>query len=806
MRVLKFLVCFIVLVSTLNCSEAQDLLKAQNLSSVKIDALTDDQIAQFKQQLAQSGLSESQAEQLALQRGLPMAEISKLRARLANTGATNTANKSVLPAKNNFSRTVDSTTISSYTINTKQSRVFGSELFNNPTPMFEPNLRLATPKNYVLGPDDELAVDIFGYQEANYRLQISPEGSVNIPYIGIVPVVGLTIEQATKRIKDKMTKNGYASLANGNTQLQVSVGKIRNIKVTIIGMAVKPGSYSIPSLSTVFNALYAAGGITENGSFRQIELIRNNKLLLKLDAYDFLLKGDQSKNVRLEDQDVIRIPPVQTQVAISGEVKKEGLFEMLSNNNLQQLLEYAGGFTNNAYTAAVQINEIAGIQRSIKDVAESQYKNFVLKRGDSVIVEKVLDKLNNSVTISGAVYKPGIYEYSNGITLTQLIQKAAGLKEEAFKERGLIVRRNDSTFTKQSISFNLGDILQNKAQNIVLKNYDEVIIGSKDSLKKTYSITIEGEVKNPGVYPYFEGVLLSDIIFLANGFTDASASNKIEISRRTSVEDTSATIAKVIEAATAENLQYSNNGIQLQPWDVIAVRKKANYQAQISVQINGEVKYPGKYVLVEKNERVSSLIKRAGGTTVDAFTDAASLVRLNNAYNKEVANEQIKRIQKSTKDSSNALLENAEKSTIKVGLNLPYILNNPNSLEDVVLQEGDVLVMPKQKNEVKVSGQVMLPSEVVYNKDYGLKDYITKAGGYTESARYSRTYVLYPNGSASRVKRFLFFKNYPAIKPGSEILVPAMLERSGKGLSTAEIVGLTSAVASLAGVVIAILR
>ncbi len=810
MKSIRLLLLISVFATSIPPISAQDILKNRDLSTFKADALSDEDILKYRNQLQQSGLSETQAEQLALQRGMSSVEVAKLRARMSSLGMGTSSTKSVGTIVKSNGRTIDSSLLSiPYQPEKNQNNnIFGSELFNNPTPIFEPNLRIATPKNYSLGPDDELAIDIFGYQEANYKLSVSPEGSINIPYVGIIPVVGLTVEQATRRIKDKMQKNGYAGLASGQTQLQVSIAKIRSIKVTIIGEARKPGSYSISSLSTLFNALYVAGGPTEKGSFRQIELIRNNKVFVKLDAYDFLLKGDQTNNIRLNDQDVIRIPTASVQVTLSGQVKRNGVFELLPQNNLQQLIDFAGGFTNEAYTAALQVKQVTDKERRIKDILQTSFAMYFPKKGDSIFIGKVLDRYNNSVSIKGAIYRPGTYELEDGITILKLIQKAEGLKGEALKERGLVIRTNEADLSKIIIPFDVKGIVSKTVADFVLQKNDEVIIGSADAYQQKFTLTLDGEVKNPGVFPYFEGITLSDLIFLADGFTDASATKKIEIARRVINDSGSAKneIALVIEAAATKDLRITGNDVPLKPWDLIVVRRKPSYQEQVTIKVDGEVKYPGNYTLTEKNERVSSLLQRSGGLTPLAFKEAASLIRVNSLYTSEEKEERIKRIQRQTKDTSSVLANEYVKPTIKVGLDLQKIINNPNGIDDVILQEGDVLVIPKQKNEIRVSGEVMIPSEIVFKERESLKFYIDKAGGFTDNAREKKLYVLYPNGEASKIKRFLFFKKYPTVTAGSEILVPKMPERQKSGLSTAEIIGLTSAMASLAGVVIAILR
>ncbi len=809
----KFIYIFLFLTVCSKALKAQDILKSKDLSTFRVDDLTDDDIAKFKQQLQQSGLSETQAEQLALQRGMPSSELSKLRARLTSTSSG--YNKSSTVTSRAISRVLenDSTDYLPTEINRgiQKNTVFGSELFDNPTPIFEPNLRLPTPKNYTLGPDDEVIIDVFGYQEANYHLTVSPEGSINIPFIGIVPVVGITIEQATKRIKEKMIHSGYASMSNNQTQLQVSIGKIRSIKVTVIGEVKKPGSYNISSLSTLFNALYAAGGPTNKGSFREIELIRNNKVITKLDAYDFLLRGDQTNNVRLTDQDVIRIPPAKVQVSLNGEIKREGIFEILPNDNLQKLVDFSGGFSNEAYTASIQVKQVTDKERRIKDIVKNSFGSYIPQKGDSIVVGKILNRYDNKITISGAVYRPGTYELERGFTLSRLIAKADGLKEDAFKERGVIVRINDTDLTKKIIPFSVQDVVAKRATDIVLQKNDEIIIGEAAAYREKYTLTLEGEVKKPGIFPYFQGMTLNDLLFLAEGVTDAAAINNIEIARRVKSDDDTKKneMATIIDVSAQKDLKLIGKEVELQPWDVVSVRKKKDYIEQISVKVEGEVKYPGNYVLASKNERVSSLLKRAGGLSVEAFVEAASLIRVNTSLQKDNNNkveDKVKKIQQELKDTSSSLTESFTKPTIKVGLNLSKILSEPDGIDDILLQEGDVLSIPKQKNEIKINGEVMVPSEVVYRRGASLSYYIDKAGGYTDNARERRVYVLYPNGDASRIKHYLFFKKYPRVTAGSEILVPKIPERKGGRMSTAEVVGLTSAVASLAGVVIAILK
>lgn len=806
--VVKIALVLCIMLGSQYATKAQDILKAKDLTTLKVDALSDEEISKIKQQLVQSGLTESQAEELAIQKGLPAIEAQKLKARLA--GSTSISNNKTISANSakNTGRTIDTSALKYVANEPIKSNVFGSELFTNSRLIFEPNLRIATPKNYIIGPDDELVIDVFGYQEANYKLQVSAEGTINIPLIGVVYVNGLMVEQASKRIKDKMQQNGYANIATGKTQVQISIGKIRTINVTVIGEAKKPGTYSISSLSTLFNALYLAGGPTDKGSFREIEVVRNSKVFAKLDAYDFLLKGDQSKNVHLMDQDVIRIPVAKVQVTLSGEVKREGVFEILPSNNLQQLIDFSGGFTSQAYTASVQIKQVTDRERRVKDLPKNEYLMYLPNSGDSIFVGKILNRYNNSVSIKGAIYRPGIYELNTGLTISKLIAKADGLRDEAFKTRGLIIRTNELDLTKKVIPFDVQEIISRKDNDILLQKDDQVIIGTADAYKQNYTLALQGEVKKPGTFNYFDGITLKDLLFLADGFTDASAVDKIEISRRYAGDSVTSTndIAIIIDAAAEKNLSTIGNDVPLNPWDIVIVRRKPNYQKQITVKVLGEVKYAGDYSLTTKNERISSILKRAGRITNFAFIEAASLTRLNKAELRSLDSDKLKKLQKDVDDSTNTIANEILKPTIKVGLDLQEIINHPGSIDDVVLQEGDILNIPKQQREIKVNGEVMVPSEVVFKNGAGLNYYIDKAGGFTDNARASKVYVIYPNGSAARIKKFLFFKSNPKVTAGSEILVPQMPERKKSGLSTTEIIALTSGVASLAGVVIALLR
>ena len=481
---------------------SQDLLKGKDLSQLKADAISATDLAKLKAQLSSSGMSADQAEQMAISKGLPASEAAKLKQRLnANTTVLKAgAETNNLVRENANTETVD---------NVKETKagslinplIFGAELYTNATLNFEPNLKLATPTNYILGPDDQIAVSVYGVQEYNGNLQISPEGSVSIPNVGEVKLAGLTIEAATQKLKTVMGNSVYAYLKSGGSKLSVTLTKIKTISVTIIG-ANRPGNYKVSSFSSVFNALFAAGGPSNNGSFREIELIRNNKLVKKIDLYRFLLEGDQSDNLGLKDNDVIRIPVYKTRVEIQGQVKRPGIFEVLQGETFSKTIEYASGFTDTAYKASIKVFQRGEKEREVHDLFAADYQKFQPKAGDVYVVSKTLNKFLNRVTLSGAVYKPDVYEITPNLKVADLIRKADGLKQDAYTERGQIIRYQED-LTKSILSFDVKKALNaDETSNLLLQKEDEVIISSVQDLKEALKVTIQGEIRLPGEYDY----------------------------------------------------------------------------------------------------------------------------------------------------------------------------------------------------------------------------------------------------------------------------------------------------------------
>ncbi|MFC5285198.1 SLBB domain-containing protein [Pedobacter alpinus] len=808
-------------------AQAQSI-NQQNFSNVRVDELTDDQIRNFIKQVQSSGLPESQLENMALSKGMQPSEIAKLRARVdalkSKTSATGSSDATVKGKDGSVQRSFEGqveTIASSDNKKTEQesdiavqslkSKIFGRALFSNAATTFEPNLRLPTPLNYVLGTGDQLQVDIYGYSEVNYSLTISPDGTVNIPNVGVTPLAGLTIEAATARIKSKLSTI-YSALNTGQTKLSVTLGNIRSIRVILNGEVMKPGTYTLPSLATVFTALYSSGGPSDNGSFRSVEVIRNGRRVAVLDVYDFILNGDLKGNIALRDQDIINIPVYQKRVEIVGEVKRPAIFELKPKEDLNKLLDFASGFTEKAYKTRIKVLKNTDTERKISDVTADQYDSYIPESGDKYFVNEILDRFENRVTIEGAIFRPGQYELTTGLTVKELILKAEGLKEDAFKNRAYITRLTDDLNT-ELISLDLNKIMNGQEKDITLKREDVLSISSIFDLREAYNVIINGEVRRPGQIPFSENLSLEELIIKAGGFSESATPQRIEISRRIKNSDASSKSAKtaeVFQMTIDKNLSIEAAKFVLEPFDIVTVRTAPGYEVQRQVRIDGEVLYPGYYTITNKDERISDLIKRAGGLTAQAFTDGASLKR-NGSFDTQLDREkeqqkiqQFQKIQKNAKDSTALNLENLAIRNSFVGINLTRVLEKPNTKQDLFLEDGDILNVPKELQTVKVSGEVLSPNTVIYNKNRTFKAYILSAGGFGENAKKGRSYVIYANGAVKSTKKFLLFNNYPVVRTGAEIFIPKNSEK--RKLTPAETVGILSGLASFGAIILGVIN
>lgn len=836
----------------------QSAFAQTNYSDVRVDDLTDAQIRQLIQRAESVGYNEAQLGQLAAAQGMKPEEIQKLTLRvekLKKQGGAQDNSKGQIQNDESAGRTYNEANSADTSKNGKANlnasnkaqlkdafgnlipKIFGAELFKNNDIKFEPNLRMATPKNYIIGPDDQLLIDLNGDNEANYKLQVSPDGTIRLQYVGIVSVGGLSIEQATSKIRSAMAGT-YPSLKNGRTNITINLGNIRSIKITLLGEVVKPGSYTLSSLSTVFNALNASGGPNENGSFRKIQVIRNNKVVSTIDVYNFLLKGMQVGNIRLQDQDVINIPVYQTRVEVSGEVKRPALYEVLNTESLEDVISFAGGFSNKAYTAKIKVLQNTNKERRITDVNADDFTKYNPLNGDKYIVEAILDRFANRVEISGAVFRPGQFELESGLTLKQLIQKADGLKEDAFLNRGYISRLNSDN-SLALLSFDVDKIIKGTEQDILLKREDKVTISSVFDLRDEYKVDIKGEVRSPGKFDYAEGMTLEALIQMAGGFKEGATPNRIEIARRIKNSDAnsiSAKTADVLNVNISSDLKLQDSTFVLQPFDIVSIRNSEGFQMQQQVKVEGEVLYPGIYTITRKDERISDIIKRAGGLTPLSFAEGASLKRpgpdqsseddqvdkngklkngkdasnaVKSAKNKKEEEMQklanLKRLQGvGVQDTAQLVQEVKILGSDLVGIDLVNILKKPKTRIDLLLEDGDIIRIPKQLQTVKVTGEVLRPINVVYAPNKSMKQYINGAGGFTYNANKRGAYIQYANGSVDAGRKFLFFTSYPKVKPGAEIFVPKRAPREKIGIQG--IVGISTAIATLGAIIISLVR
>lgn len=801
----KIIVVLLVVFAMFQSSDAlaQDLLKASDLSTLKVDNLTESDLAKIKAQLQSNNMTIDQAEPMALSKGMPATEFAKLRARMANqqgNGGTSN-NKGLTGDSGRKQEKISNTKVK----DTENALVFGSELFDTPTLNFEPDLKLATPVNYVLGPGDELQISVYGVQEFNASIPVSVEGKVSIPYVGQLSVSGMTIEAATQKIRNAIA-GVYSTVRSGQSQVGISLSRIRTIKVTLIGSK-QPGNYSVSSLATVYNALFLGGGPAKNGSYRNIELLRNNKVYRTIDLYRFLVKGDQSDNVGLKDNDVIRIPAYTQRVSLEGQVKRPGIFEMKKGETFADLLSFASGFNELAYTASVNVMQKTAKEFKVKDIYASEYASYKPLSGDVFRVSKILNRFENRIKIEGAVFRPDTYSFYEGMRISDLVSKADGLKEDAYTKRARIIRLK-SDLTTEIVNVNLEKALKNDAEaNIVLQKEDVVTVYSVLDFVEEYKITIDGEIKKPGVYDYQENLTLNDLLIQAGGLT-GSASKRVEVARMIQSDEMNDKNQDKVQLfnleITADNNEQAKN-FALEPFDVVNIRRMAVYEKPETVTVSGAVPYAGKYVLVTQKDRVYDLVQRAGGLTAVANSNGVKIKRLIQARQIEALENVNLNLGK--KDSIQKQLTKKLKEDLKyvmIPVDWKSIVKNPKNRTNVTLIPGDEIEVATYTEGVKVAGNVLLTSEIPYNRGKGFNYYLNAVGGVDAKGWKKKAYIIYPNGKADVAGSFLFVRSFPKVRPGSQIVVPEKPET--KKMSTGEFVSIAGVLASLAGIVIALIR
>ena len=788
---------------------------AQNFENVRVDELSDAQIRSFLKQAEESGYTESQLEVLARARGMSATEIQKLRQRIqqlqpdTTTGSARDVERMREGPDEKAQQGEDPFTSFQKTPKDQPpaSTVFGRNIFNNPNLSFQPSFNIPTPENYLLGPGDELIIDVWGASEQNYQVTISPEGAIRIPSVGPIYLNGLTIEAGRQKILNRL-KGIYSSLGQ-NTFAEVSLGQLKSIKVNIVGEVAAPGTYTLSSFSTVYNALYLAGGTSENGTLRAIRVFRNGQLVEEVDIYEFLFNAKPGMHI-LRDQDVILVRPFQARVQVAGEVKRPMMYELKPDETLADLISYAGGFTDEAYRQSLSLRRVTSTQREIVTVRQEDFETTTLRNGDRVMVGQILDEFTNRIVIEGAVYRAGEYELTEGMMLSDLLDKAQGVEPDAFMERGLLLREKADK-TIESIAFSVAELVSGD-WDIALRPDDFVKIQSQLDLRNEYNITVQGQVRAPGTIPYADSLTVEDVILLSGGFREAAARSFVEVARRiTSEAGDGSTSAEIYNFPIDANLNLSSDASDfiLAPYDLVVIRSSPFYEKQIMVEVEGEVQYPGKYALERKNERISSVLERSGGLSQYAYTKGATLIRRTEYYNgDDMDNEDTDAAIRLRREELTELFQrdtlaqgrNVFKEQESIGIELDEILKSPGGKHDLILREGDILSIPRELQTVRIRGEVLYPSTVRYDDLRSFRQFISRAGGFTDEAKKSKAYIVYANGAAARTRQFLWIKDYPKVEPGAEIIIPTKPER--RKLSPGEIIGLTSGVATLSLVVL----
>ena len=683
----------------------------------------------------------------------------------------------------------------------KKDSLFGRSTFSNPKLTFQPNMNLPTPESYILGAGDEVLIDIWGNSELNVSLTVSPDGKIVASGVGPIHVAGLQIKDARNRIKRSFSRI-YSDLASAQpgTFMSISLGKTRTIQVNVMGEVEVPGTYALSSLSTVFHALYSAGGINEIGSLRDIKVYRAGKLIATADVYDYLLKGDSSSDIALRDGDLVKVEPYNARVKIRGEVKRPMYYEMRDGETVENILSFAGGFGSKAYKSSLLVERKGDRERSVHTVDATGYNTFKLYDGDTVSVGAILERYENRVTAEGALFRPGFYSLGGKInTLRELIIAAEGPTEDAFLERALLYRENkDLTTTVESI--HIGNLLSKSIPDINLKRNDRLYVSSLDELRDSINVVLSGEVHRPGVYPFARNMSIEDLILQGGGLLESASRSRVDVARRikNSMSTTQSQKQGETYSFTLEKglIISGDKKFVLQPFDVVTVRRSPGYEEQQNISVIGEILFSGIYAKTSRDERLTSFITRAGGVTDSAYIKGARLLRQLDKDERARLEATLKLAKSNKKDTLNVDEEEILSNSYYVGIDLEKALANPGGEDDIVLREGDVLDIPTFNGTVKISGAVMYPNTVTYSKGMSLSKYIDNAGGYAYRAK-KRPYVVYMNGKVSTGLN-------AHIEPGCEIIVPQKPERNSTSLT--EVMGLTTSVISTAAMVTTLIR
>ena len=780
--------------------------------TVLAQGLTDQQVMQMAVKEKQSGASEADIASRLLRKGATMEQIQRMRQQYAkqitNRGLDNTVDNAIgnaadrmrtktTPGDNAVVTHEETTTPHDVqeVLTPSGKRVFGRDIFNNKALTFEPQMNMATPQNYVLGPGDQLIIDIYGSSQETMKLTVSPDGDITIPEFGPVNVSGLTVAAAQSRIRSRL--GDYFQSSN----IKTSLGQIRTIQVNVMGEVRVPGTYALSAFATVFHALYRAGGINSLGTLRNIKVFRQGRQISTVDVYQFILNGRLAGNVRLQDNDVIQVGPYDCIVDISGSVKRPMAYELKKGESLSTLLKYSGGFSDNAYKKLIRVLRKEDL-KSVYNVEEFDFSSFKMSDGDAVTVDSIFNRYKNMVEVKGAVFRPGKYQLGNKVTSVRtLIMMASGLTEEAMTSRA-VIRRMKSNRTQEVLPVNIEGIMNGTEADIPLRNEDVIFIPTLAEHQNLRTLTIDGEVIFPGTYEYADGMTIEDFILQAGGLTDAASTVKIDVSRRfrdPSAREAGMDIAKTFSFSLKDNyLVDGDRGFLLEPYDIVQVRRSPVFQAPIRVTVDGEIAFRGSYTMEKKNQRLSDVVKAAGGVVPGSDVRGARLVRRLSDDERARLQNVIRLARQSADGKDSISLDKiAQADDYPVGIHLDEALAHPGSTQDIELMDGDRLIIPRFNHTVRISGDVNAPNTVAFDEGKGYKYYIEQAGGYGNRAKKRRTYIVYQNGTIAKASK-------GKIEPGCEVVVPTKGPRNTNAIT--QWLGLGTTAASLAAVVASIVN
>lgn len=763
--------------------------------------MSDDQIIDYVKQQNAMGKDQKQIARELLQKGVPYQQLEKLKARyqaqqnaaMQNAQQTTDINRNRV---NNGEMGLDLEFPEDIWLNPSDTlRIFGHDIFRSQNLTFEPAMNVATPSNYTLGPGDEVILDIYGASQLTGNYKIAPDGSVTIPNEEPINVAGLTVAQAQAKVS-RTIGHHYQ-----NSSIKLSVGQTRTVMVSVMGEVKTPGTYTLSAFATVFNALYLAGGINNLGTLREVKVSRNGKIITKVDIYDYIVNGRLTGNVMLKDNDVIIVGPYESLVKIDGRIKRPMYYEMKKQESLQALLNFSGGFTGDAYTKKVRVERKTEDGISVHNVDEWDFTSFKMQDGDVAVIDTIISRYKNTVQITGAVFRPGFYKIDSHVnSVKTLIETAGGLIEQANTTRAVLHRMKPDR-TLQTLTINLKAILDGTAPDAILQNEDELIISSFEKIAERYNLVIYGDVYQPGSYRYAEGETVEDLIIEAGGLLESASLANVEVARRImTAEDNSdgTTMAKVYSVTMRNGLPVEGeSGFRLEPYDIVTIHRSPDYQEQKMVYLAGEVNFRGAYALSNKEERLSSLLKRAGGMTKSAYADGVQLIRKISAKEMEM---NLLKLEVAKNAADSLEIQNAmDRSTYTIGIDIKKVMEKPGCASDIVLQEGDSIYVPQLNNVVKISGEVMFPNTVAFDEGRSASYYINQAGGVSRTGKRSLGYVVYPNGNVSKIRK-------GKILPGCEIVIPSKPEKTMDPQRTSMWLAIASTLATISAVISSALK